>query len=74
MLWLVLIVLAAGAWYYGLSTPPKGFPRDWRLNSFQLTAEEEHSFHSGVRKLVGLTCAIFFSVCLVIAFVVTVLR
>jgi hypothetical protein len=53
-----------------LSKPKSHYRRDWRLKPFDLTEEEEQEFHGGVRKVVALTCAIFFSVCLITALVV----
>ena len=69
MLLIFLVLLAAGSWYFALSTPPKVYFRDWRLKSFDLTAKEEQDFHLSVRKVMALTGAIFFSVLAVLALV-----
>ena len=72
MFWLVLICLTVLCWYPALTKPAGAYQRDWRLKPFQLNAQEEGDFHLGVRKVVALTGAIFFSVCLVIAVIVNV--
>jgi hypothetical protein len=72
MFWLVLILLTAVCWYLALSKPSEIYQRDWRLKPFHLKAEEEQDFHVGVRQVVAFTGAIFFSVCLVIALIVTI--
>jgi hypothetical protein len=69
MVWALLISLTAACWYLALSKPNSRYPRDWRLKPFDLTEPEEQEFHGSVRKVVALTGAIFFSVCLVIALV-----
>lgn len=71
MFWLVLGSITAACWYLALTTPTSSYPRDWRLKSFDLTPQEEQDFHSSVRKVVALTGAIFFSVCLVIVLAIT---
>ncbi len=70
----MLISLTAACWYLALKTPAGSYPRDWRLKPFHLRREEEQDFHISVRKVLALTGAIFFSVCLIIAVVVAVFR
>lgn len=72
MFWLLLILLTVVCWYLALSKPSGTYPRDWRLKPFHLKAEEEQDFHVSVRQVLALTGAIFFSVCLVIALIVTI--
>ena len=68
-MWLVLISVTAACWYLALTTPGKPYPRDWRLREFKLTPQEEQDFHVSVRKVLALSGAIFFSVCLILALV-----
>jgi hypothetical protein len=50
------------------------YPRDWRLKNLHLTQQEESEFKAGTRQVIALTCAIFFSVCLLIALIFTILQ
>jgi hypothetical protein len=69
MLWALLILLTAACWYLALNKRRSRYPRDWRLKAFDLTDLEGHEFQAGVRQVLALTGAIFFSVCLIIALV-----
>jgi hypothetical protein len=71
---LLLALITAACWYFALTKSSSRYARDWRLRPFHLSDKEEQEFHGGVRKVVALTCAIFFSVCLIISFVVALVR
>jgi len=69
MIWAVLIFLTGACWYLVLSKRKSRYPRDWRLKPFDLTEQEEQEFLAGARKVLSLTGAIFFSVCLIMLLV-----
>jgi hypothetical protein len=64
-----LFLLAIICWYLALTKPHHRYPRDWRLKPFDLTEQEEQDFHRGTRQVIALTCAIFFSVLLILALI-----
>jgi hypothetical protein len=69
MFWSLLTLLTAACWYLALTKRRSRYPRDLRLKPFDLTEQEEQEFQGGVRRVLSLTGAIFFSVCLIIALV-----
>ena len=67
MFWAFLVVVTAACWFLAFVKPVRSYPRDWRLKVFHLTRQEEQDFHFGVQRVIALTCAIFFTACLMLA-------